>query len=253
MGNSYYLEKQIGSRSNAELVRNLVGAMKQYESVDELQERLVAIELQLAEAQAKADAEERVKREAEQAELEQARQELAAKERQVQERLEQELAKQQALAEEIEQKMEDERQQVNEVSEVRQNEVHKLRLERDELMEAVEKALEANRQQALMLYAERKLANHPRAIKLRKVLEAAHVEDESDIDSIIREHSNTGGSTGLDSVRERIRSLSAGKTYSALDEETGKNRSKGRNLDEDNFQGLGVSLSALRRASGLGS
>jgi hypothetical protein len=255
MGYAYYLEKQIGSRSNAELIRNLVGSMKQYESLDELQHRLAAIELQLAEAQAKVDAEERVRREAEQAEWERTKQEMAAKEQQVQERLEQELQKQQALAEEIEKRAGIERQQVEEVRDVHLTEVSELRRVRDELLEAVEKALEANRQQALMLYAERKLANHPRAIKIRKILEAAHIEEEADIDAIIREHSNvggSGGSSGLEAIRERVRSLSSGRSYSAIEEETGRNRSNGRSLDEDNFQGLGVSLNALRRASGLG-
>jgi chromosome segregation ATPase len=118
--------------------------------------------------------------------------------------------------------------------------------------EALEEELEALRKQNEKLstraYAESRLSNHPKAAKLRSLVESVNVESEDDVDSIIEsEREPERDADDLQEVRARIRGKMRGGVEHA--EELTENRSPAK-LSKD-FMGLGTSLEQLQRLSGI--
>lgn len=232
-GYRFFLEQRLAGSPDAELIRNLIGGVSRFESAEQLGEQLDAIVSDLAEKRAKAEAaeaarlaEEVSRREAEEAKLKELQEEKA-----------------QALAEE--------RERAEKANKARDELLEQAQKDNAALLEAVEKALEANRQQALALHAERRLAGNPQAARIRKILESATLESPEQIDGIIEE--NSGGPSmpaDLDAVRERVRAMSrGGRGYTAREEEAGETGS--RRMDEG-YNGLGIPLGSLKRMSGIG-
>lgn len=118
----------------------------------------------------------------------------------------------------------------------------------DTLTEVVEKLSSANKAITLRLYAEKKLRNHPRSAKIRKLIEAADPQTQDDIDQVIESYTAPAPKDDDDAegVRSRIRRLSrGGYESSALEEETPPKKKT-----EEDYNGLGIDLGELQRLSG---
>ena len=152
---------------------------------------------------------------------------------------------------------EEEDKKLEEQRKLDQTEMEQLRDENLKLLEATEKALEANKRMGLLLYAEKQLTGNPNAVKIRKILESAKLDNTDDVDGIIEDNSTASsggrGDSDLDEVRARIRKRTrGGRGYSALEEERGEHvQTRQRGKDGDNYNGLGVSLGSLQRLSGM--
>jgi hypothetical protein len=119
----------------------------------------------------------------------------------------------------------------------------------DQVTEALEKSLALNKELAIRLYAEKRLANHPKAATIRPVLESAAPRSEGEVDSILeRFRAPVRQPEELDGVRSRVRRLTGGgQGPTALDEETPSRPAAGG----DDYNGLGVPLTELREMSGI--
>jgi hypothetical protein len=233
-GYKYYLERTIGTEPEADLIRNLIGDVGLFESADSLKEKLQSVKKQLQE-----------RRDAEEAEEKRLQEETQAREAAEQERIAKlEADREAAIAEE--------RERAEKAREAVSEEMDQFRKDNGELLEAVEKALEANKIQSLLLYAERQLTGNPNVVKIRKILESTDLQSQDQVDEIIAENSKApAGSTDLDSVRERVRRMSKGRGYSAREEERGDDRPPREPMNED-YNGLGIPLGRLQRMSGIG-
>jgi hypothetical protein len=232
-GYKYFLEKTIGKEPEADLIRNLIGDVGLFESADSLKSRLGSVKTQLRERREAAEAAERQLQEDKQA------------------RDAEETARVKAIEEEREQLLAAERERAEVSRKAQLEDLEQMKADNRQLLEAVEKALEANKAQALMLYAERQLTGNPNIVKIRKILEATDLSDQDQVDEIISENSSApSAATDIDAVRERVRSMSKGRGFNAREEERGDNRPAPKPITED-YNGLGISADHLRRMSGI--
>jgi len=124
-----------------------------------------------------------------------------------------------------------------------------LRARNQELAEGLEKALVANRDLAVRVYASERLQTHPWGAKILRMLERSGFQSREHVDAVIEEFREpTRDVDDLENVRARVRAKLQGG-YEHLQEDTKEVRShRGR---ADNYNGLGVSLSDLKNLSGM--
>lgn len=219
VGYRFYLERMVSNDPDADPIRRLVGDLKQFESSDALKARVAAVKAELAsktaEKKALADAKAKEVSEARQAE-QKVRDAVDGKLRKLEQMMEAEKAK------------------------------------REELEEALMEARRENKELATRAYAEERLSNHPKAGKLRSLVEAARPANRADVDSLIEsEREPVRDSDDLQEVRARIRSRMNGGSERAPEELAESASPKARRTDGDNYHGLGMSVDALRRLSGI--
>jgi hypothetical protein len=220
VGYKFFLEQQLSGDPDAAYIKKLIGNPKDYAKAEDIKTKIEAIR----------------------AELDNKREEQAAIEAKIRE----EVAKASAVG-----RAETER--ANAVVERAKLETTKAREEAGQLKEALEKALEGQKHSALRLYAEKRLANHPKATKARLVLESAHPSSKAEVDEILNSYSQEPArdAEDLEKVRARVRNLTKGGHGSTtLDEETPAANSRS-NRQQADFAGLGVSLTEMQRLSGI--
>jgi len=123
-----------------------------------------------------------------------------------------------------------------------------LRDKNSQLAGGLEEALMSNKQLALELYAERRLANHPEANKIRAVLDHAALESREQVDEILEQFREVARDPDdLAGVRDRVRNALGGGRESLPE-----SRVRGSRDGKANYNGLGSSLHELRSLSGLG-
>lgn len=127
----------------------------------------------------------------------------------------------------------------------------KLEAHNSKLQEALEKSTRATNLLTLEVYAERQLANHPRAVDIRQVLESSEPNTKADVDKIIGTFvERVTDREDRDAVRARIRAITSGGTSpSPLEEETGASEGSPVGTDS-NYNNLGVPLGELKKLAG---
>lgn len=117
------------------------------------------------------------------------------------------------------------------------------------LEEALKKALTSEKGLALKLYAEQRLTNHPKAAKIRPLVEAASFSSKSEVDELVdgfREKARDPDE--LEEVRARVRlKVGGGDEDAPLSEEKLSPPSK----VDGSYNGLGMSVGELKKLSGL--
>lgn len=208
-GYKFFLERALAGNPDKGLVVKVLGDLKQFENADALKAKVESILQDLG-----------TKRAAE----EQARQEAAEKEKEAQEAAEKERERSKA-------------------------ESRSLQSQIDKLTEALEKSLEANKLLGLQVYAEKRLANHPQAVKLRKLIESAEPTTKEEIEALIEQQREPEwDADDLEETRNRVRRLTkGGKGSTPLDEEKPSPSPRG----EADYNGLGVDLGTLRTLAGI--
>ena len=122
-----------------------------------------------------------------------------------------------------------------------------LRDKNSELAEGLEEALMANKQLALQLYAEQRLANHPEAEKIRAVLEHTTLSSKEQVDDLLEQFREVAKDPDdLSAVRDRVRSKLGGGREHVTEARTRRSGRSGKSYND-----LGVSLDELRSLSGL--
>lgn len=118
------------------------------------------------------------------------------------------------------------------------------------LEEGLKKALLSEKQLALKLYIEQRLTNHPKAAKIRSLVEGRKFSSTEEIDEVIAGHREPERDTDeLEAVRARVRKQVGGGDEYVLDEEkTAPEKSRGRN---GSYNGLGMPIGELKKLSGL--
>lgn len=212
VGYKFFVEQRIGGDPDAAFVRRLLGDVKTFASAADLKDRLEAVQAEL-----------RTKRAAE-AELAESanREEERNRERQARDYT-RALAAEKSLSE-----------------------------ENAKLRSALDKSLEANERLAVQVYAEGRMAHHPKASKIRSLIESAAPQSREAVDTIIGEFREaTRDAESLEQTRARIRaSTRGGFGPSAVDEETAS--PKAQKANDSIYQQLGVSSSELKRLAGMG-
>jgi Kyanoviridae head maturation protease len=208
-GYKFFVENQIAGDPDAELIRKLIGDVKLYKTSEDLKSKIEIVRADLAE-----------KRE-----------------------------KETKLAEQIEgeKQAERERKESERARAIKSEKV--LREENEKLRTALEKSVAANKGMVVQLYAEGRLANHPKASRIRKLIEARSPETREEVDAILEEFREPASPDPeqQEAVRARIRKFTkGGQGPTALDEEfaTPSNGSP--------YKALGVSVGQLRELAGLG-
>lgn len=212
VGYKFYLEQQLSNDQDADLIKKLVGDVKGYAKAEDIKIKIEAIRT----------------------ELDGKRAAQAAIDANVRAQVEKAAAAGQAVADRA------------------QLETKKAKAESDQLREALEKALEGQKETALRLYTEKRLANHPKAGKIRLVLENSHPSSKIEVDKILNSYSQEPArdSDTLEQVRARVRKVTQGGGGStALDEETPA--PSGAAKRQADFAELGVPLNELKRLSGI--
>jgi len=119
------------------------------------------------------------------------------------------------------------------------------------LEEALTKALTSEKGLALKLYAEQRLTNHPKAAKIRSLMENSEFSSKEDVDKLVdsfREKARDPDE--LEEVRARVRAVvKGGDEDSPLSEE--KLSPPSRTADVGSYNGLGLSVGELKKLSGL--
>lgn len=120
----------------------------------------------------------------------------------------------------------------------------------DKLGKVVENLTSANKGLALQNYTAKKLQNHPRAAKIRSLIETATPSTKQDVDNLFEHFTPEAPKDDDDAgaIRARIRRLTRGGHESSPAEEEKPRPS--RVINED-FNGLGVDLGSLRKLSGI--
>jgi Prohead core protein serine protease len=130
-----------------------------------------------------------------------------------------------------------------------QQEARANQAEANQLKEALRKALQSEKAIALKLYVERRLTNHPKAAKIRAMVESANPSTKEGVDKILQSYREPARDPeALESVRSRVRSMTrGGESTTPLEEEAPSESAKGG----DNYNGLGMSLTDLKELSGI--
>lgn len=128
------------------------------------------------------------------------------------------------------------------------------RLEEDnrKLRDAADKSLEVAKIMGVQLYAERRLAKHPRAAQLRAVLERVQPATKAEVDELFEEFRAPSRSReAIAEATARVRNLTGGgiTALPRLEEEPVERSGAAGPLEESRggFNGLGVSLRELKR------
>jgi len=223
VGYRFYLEKMVSNDPDAASIRTLVGDLKSFESSDALKLRVTEVkaELDRKAAAKKAESDSKAK------EVVEARQ----TERKQRDAVESKLAA-------MEKKMSAEKA---------------LRLDmEDDLIEAKRNAKDMETR----LYAEERLANHPKAGKLRTLVESARPTSRKAVDALVEsEREVVRDDDDLQSVRARIRGRMSGgseRVPAELSEDVPTPRTR-RSSEGENWQGLGISLDRVRALAGIKS
>jgi hypothetical protein len=113
---------------------------------------------------------------------------------------------------------------------------------------ALRKSLELNKRLAATVYAEQQLTNHPKAVKIRSLVEARKPSSQEEVDEIIEQFADEPqlDADELDSVRSRVRRLTKGGFSNKIIQE-GSSPPK---LAQSSYNGLGVPLHELKKLSG---
>lgn len=271
-GYKYFMERTLSGDENEAIIRAAIGDVANYETLAELQAKLSDVQTRLDEQDAldaKAE-EERL----EAVQQERRRNEALAAE--VTARLEAVKAETAALLEAKDLELTAAQEQVEqarksaarELSEAREAASRELSESRDEqfaaqtakyeeiqakvtkLQEALESSLEAQHVQELTVYAERKIAKHPRANEIRLALSEAldDTSDRQDVDSLIEGFPAGPVAVDTDDVRSRVRRMTRGGTQpSATAEETRKKPT----VENTNYQDSGLDIRTMRKLAGL--
>jgi hypothetical protein len=222
VGYRFYLEKMVANDPDADSIRTLVGDLKSFDSSDALKQRVTEVK---AEMSRKTEA-KKVEQEAKAKEVAEARK----VERKQRDAVESKLAS-------MEKKMAEEKA---------------LRLElEDDLAEAKRSTKELETR----LYAEERLASHPKATKLRGLVESTRPSSRRAVDSLVEsEREVERDEDDLQSVRARIRGRMNGgveRTPTEISEETEAPRTRRTMAEGQNWQGLGISLDRVRALAGI--
>lgn len=130
-------------------------------------------------------------------------------------------------------------------------EADRLHTKNSELAEGLERALVANRDLALQVYASERLQTHPQGAKILRMLKRSGIQSREQVDAMIEDFREPARDMDdLEAVRSRVRSrLHGGQEY--LEEDTQPaNGSKGNSR---NYNGLGASLADLKHLAGVGN
>lgn len=212
LGYKYYVEQQLANDTDAPAIRKMLGDVSAFSSAEEIKGRIQSL-----------------------------REGLNSK------RQEQALMEEKIRAE-VERAAEAERAE----AERAMAEAKRAKAEASKLQEALEKAVEGQKDMALRLYIEKRLATHPHAGKLRGVLESSHPTSKSEVDEILNSFASEPARDPdqLEQVRARVRKLTqGGQGSTALDEEAPA--PKVGTQRQPDFAGLGVPLNELQRLSGI--
>lgn len=117
----------------------------------------------------------------------------------------------------------------------------------DSTERALEAAIAAQEQTAGQLYAEQKLTNHPKAPKIRSILESSGANTRQAIDAVVEGfRAPTRDPEAQDTIRARIRKLTKGGVEQVVNEEENL-RTPSVNKD---LASLGITTTDFRRLSG---
>lgn len=218
VGYRFFLERVLSNDPQAEAIRTLIGDVKVFESSDALKARVAEIKGEIA----KQEADKKAAVEAKAAEVTESKKaEKAARSE-----MESRLAK-------IEKIVANERKQ------------------REEMEAALAESLEENKALKTKLYAEQRLANHPKAKKLRTLVESARVEDDEDVDALLEsEREPKRDEDELQNIRARIRSRVRGSAEEGAESIT-EARQVANGKAKKDYQGLGIDIDSLKRLSGI--
>lgn len=138
------------------------------------------------------------------------------------------------------------------VESARSAEVTALELRVSKLQEGLEKVLEINKELALKLHTEQRIAHHPEAPRLRRVVESAHPRDMNELDDLLEDVSRAPqrSQVQVESARGRARAAVSrfARTTTPLDEEAPQGEVE---RGDNDYNGLGVSMRELRGLSGI--
>lgn len=120
----------------------------------------------------------------------------------------------------------------------------RLRKENEKLAEALEEAIAENERLAVDKYASSRLTNHPKAAKIRHMLENSSVKTKSQVDEVIESFREQPKSAeDVEAARDRVRVLTNGGRGPLREHEE---QARSARSSAGNYNGLGVSLSELR-------
>jgi hypothetical protein len=126
-----------------------------------------------------------------------------------------------------------------------------LRDKNAKLARALEESLSANKQQQILLEAERALTVHPKAANIRQVLENTTLESMEQVQGIIDSYRvEERPAEDVEAVRDRVRTLTQGGA-SHRGEDSGTAREQSPLSEQQNYHGLGASLRELKKLSGI--
>jgi len=128
----------------------------------------------------------------------------------------------------------------------------KLNSTAETLASSLQEALELNKRLGLQLYASKRLTNHPQAEKIRAMMEHVSLESTEQVDALLdRFRMDEPDEDQLEAVRSRVRSRSrGGRSYVSEGSEPVEVRARSVGRVSD-YNGLGASLSELRKLSGM--
>ena len=223
VGYRFYLEKMVSNDPDAASIRTLVGDLKRFESSDALKLRVTEVKAELERKAAAKKSESDSK------------------------------AKEVVEARQIERKQRDAVESKLAAMEKKMSAEKALRLElEDDLIEAKRNAKDMETR----LYAEERLANHPKAGKLRTLVESARPTSRKAVDALVEsEREVVRDDDDLQSVRARIRGRMSGgseRVPAELSEDVPTPRTR-RSSEGENWQGLGISLDRVRALAGIKS
>ena len=218
VGYRFFLERTISGEPKADLIRRLVGDVKVYENSDAIKTRIEAIKVELAQQETEKQAD------------------VEAKAKEVAEAKAASSSKHSALE--------------SKISQI-EGLVRKEQSKRERLEQQLEEAQQQNADLQKRLYAESRIASHPKASKLRPLVESARdVEAVDEILESAREPERDEDE--LQNIRARVRSRM--RVESRQDDEMPVVEARqARNKNGQDYLGLGMSLDALQRLSGIAS
>jgi hypothetical protein len=133
-----------------------------------------------------------------------------------------------------------------------EEETEKLRGKVDRLTEALDKSMQANEEMKTLLHAEQQLKNHPRAERIRRILESAKPRSQEDVDEVIENFREPDRDPSeLEAVRARVRRYTRGGRGPTAEEEEEPKKKPRAVLEESNYNQLGASLGELQQLAGI--
>lgn len=210
VGYKFWMERAVSSDPDADLIRKAVGDVKQFPRVDDLKAKVESVRAELAKKREEAKAVQ----EARQKEIDA----VTAKVEAEKTKLSEEKAKAEAKSAKLE--------------------------------ESLKTTLQSEKILGLRLYAEQRLTNHPRAAKIRPLVESAKFSTTAEIDEMIESYREPARDPDdLEKIRSRVRKhTNGGDEEMPLHEDRApSSRSEGGK----SYNGLGMDLASLRKLSGM--